>query len=645
MNQPVLSPNKVCFFLELSPVRAAKYIFVGNKAMSDDDINSFEDYMDPDDEYQHQVWNGLFISQRQPPTGTIDQTRNQLQTAQGRFAARMNNDPDGGYSSDEDPDDGNDHEDRILESSFGVPGEGARKERSKEGPSTSRRPTVEDCEEEDPISDGEAGTTHFQQPAVKSCEEEDPISDDEEDTARFHQPTVEDEEEEADPISDVEEDAPRKTQRLYPIFEIASKRAKAVYPNEQAIYNEDVVPLDKVRLEKQAIMDREGVLGLVGYTIRQEVALYKTIDGVDERLLRSITWLIALETHPEILKVAMTGGWAYASLNNKKLKKVLRKLKDRAYHEKHPFIYLHELADKNGRSLTPNQLLVVIEIAESYYKAKDWIMANKIDRVKSPYPSHAQQLDGTYRKYVWNTKMKRLSKSRIDRGLKFCTNLRKRLAAIPPEKMDDPLEVPLIEIGYSMDISSRLRDHRNHRNSNPIMNLFEAIVSVQWPGKFTLWQFVIHCCCKPNRAALGEIFFTRLCEGYIFNAGGFSTYQAGVSVASAYDEDHHGWDAAEEWVIQHMLVEHNEAAEDRQWKLNLSRKRVEALPGDSEEDDGLYDLPIGELQKLIDEAEELVTTKEAATEEGLIRLLEEEHAVLDDFMRIVGGGTAVNDEF
>jgi hypothetical protein len=23
-----------------------------------------------------------------------------------------------------------------------------------------------------------------------------------------------------------------------------------------------------------------------------------------------------------------------------------------------------------------------------------------------------------------------------------------------------------------------------------------------------LWQFLFHCCCKPNRIALGEIFFT-----------------------------------------------------------------------------------------------------------------------------------------
>lgn len=224
-------------------------------------------------------------------------------------------------------------------------------------------------------------------------------------------------------------------------------------------------------------------------------------------------------------------------------------------------------------------------------------MAKRIDRFRTPHPTQeAALLNLSFRKYTWNKEKKRQSRSRIGRGLAFCANLRARLARIPEEKMDDPLDVPFVEIGYSNDMPTRFDNHRSHSSSSSILNLFEAICHLQWPDEFNLWQFVIHCCCKPDRVALGEIFFTQLCEGYIHNAGGFSTYPAGRSVFSAYNQEYGGWAEADEWVVKNMLVEENHAREQEKWEANIEKQRVESKGRDSDIVPSLQRYPVDQYE-------------------------------------------------
>ncbi|CZT23783.1 uncharacterized protein RCC_09497 [Ramularia collo-cygni] len=107
------------------------------------------------------------------------------------------------------------------------------------------------------------------------------------------------------------------------------------------------------------------------------------------------------------------------------------------------------------------------------------------------------------------------------------------------------------------------------------MNLFEAIIDQKWPRRFRLWLFVIHCCCRPNRVALGEIFFTRLYEGYIFNARRFSSYSTGVSVFSVYSQKNEAWSSTEDWVLNDMLLRQTKKTEERKQEAVVKKVRAE----------------------------------------------------------------------
>ncbi|KAI6841617.1 hypothetical protein KC332_g1481 [Hortaea werneckii] len=97
----------------------------------------------------------------------------------------------------------------------------------------------------------------------------------------------------------------------------------------------------------------------------------------------------------------------------------------------------------------------------------------------------------------------------------------------------NPLDVSLVEIGYSHNDEPRLKWHRDYSSS--IYNPFEAILGLLYPQKFQLHQYVIHCCVDVRHVGLAELLFNRLGEGYIGDAGGFGQSPAGFSVSSPDD--------------------------------------------------------------------------------------------------------------
>lgn len=282
---------------------------------------------------------------------------------------------------------------------------------------------------------------------------------------------------------------------------------------------------------------------------------------------------IVTETHPEILQTAMQGRWTQAYKDNATLKSALDKIRARATRVgySHPHIYVNEFVDGRGRSPTPHQLLLVVDDMEVYYRDEDRQKARRFDRFRKPHPTPGDMKNPSFRKYVWKKKNAAdkgfCKESRITRGLTFCTNLRKRIDALPAGMMNLPLDVPLVEVGETGDTEARLAAHSNHTNSNSIMNLFEAICDQRWPAKYGLSQFVVHTCCSSDRVALAEILFTHLCEGYISNAGGFSSHPAGISVEAAYKQNHKGWEEAMDWVREEMLMKQTMDTEMRLWKL------------------------------------------------------------------------------
>ena len=103
-------------------------------------------------------------------------------------------------------------------------------------------------------------------------------------------------------------------------------------------------------------------------------------------------------------------------------------------------------------------------------------------------------------------------------------------------KEHSPLAAPVIEIGFSINVNHRLKEHRQHRQSNYLMNLAEAMFKHLYPGIFRLQQLVIYACYKPSHPWFSEIILTQLGQGYTEGAGGFSHYPAGFSNGSAHSK-------------------------------------------------------------------------------------------------------------
>ncbi|KAI5367167.1 hypothetical protein Slin14017_G022030 [Septoria linicola] len=162
------------------------------------------------------------------------------------------------------------------------------------------------------------------------------------------------------------------------------------------------------------------------------------------------------------------------------------------------------------------------------------------------------------------------------------------------------------------------------------MNLFQAILGLQYPDKYRLHQFVIHSCASQDHVAIAEILFTRLNEGYTGNAGGFSFYLAGISVNTGYGYGAAQWEQAEQWAMENMLVEEVHQAEclrhqsifqdttsgnqemDRLQDLMMQKASLEQQIVELDVTDGLDNLSEAALHAMIANLEAELGAKQAA---------------------------------
>ncbi|SMY23222.1 unnamed protein product [Zymoseptoria tritici ST99CH_1A5] len=178
------------------------------------------------------------------------------------------------------------------------------------------------------------------------------------------------------------------------------------------------------------------------------------------------------------------------------------------------------------------------------------------------------------RKYI-ASKSGRLSKQKVKNVEEFLLGLRKRLEDIDSSLYDQPLECPLVEIGYTYQSRKRLDDYRNHRGSNYIMNLFDATCNTLWPARFKVHQFVIFVCTEPTYAVVAEILFTRICQCYIKNGGGFTYCPPGRSNKSAYNYTSVDWERFWDFNKGITDVAKNLKADEMKWEAYLEKKRQE----------------------------------------------------------------------
>jgi hypothetical protein len=134
-----------------------------------------------------------------------------------------------------------------------------------------------------------------------------------------------------------------------------------------------------------------------------------------------------------------------------------------------------------------------------------------------------------------------LSTTRQAKTVAFLTALKARCLAVPENERDKPLPGGLSEIGYTYTTEIRLRNHREHRSSNYIMNLFDSALALKWPQRFSVHQFIMFLCADATQGSIAEILFTRLALAYTGNGGGFTHYPPGRSNQSAGGFDTEQW--------------------------------------------------------------------------------------------------------
>lgn len=218
-------------------------------------------------------------------------------------------------------------------------------------------------------------------------------------------------------------------------------------------------------------------------------------------------------------------------------------LKKSKRRQSQPGTYINIPSDRQGYSPTPYQWLTICEQMTTY-AALDHSgdgLAALVDKAVAANDEWPDRLasKGLRRYLDWDFRkqddIRWRSEPRRDRLHEFVSALRTRCnREVNEGRRHAPLTAPIIEVGFSNDPRRRLSQHRNHSSSNCLMNLAEALLQYNWPGRYHLQQNIIYSCWSSSQCWLSEIFLTLLGQGYIQGAGGFSHCAAGCSNWGAY---------------------------------------------------------------------------------------------------------------
>ena len=214
----------------------------------------------------------------------------------------------------------------------------------------------------------------------------------------------------------------------------------------------------------------------------------------------------------------------------------LQELNGRDYIQ--PGTYMNCICDFVGLSPTPYQWQRVCEQMLKYvqYGNEHNVLAQQIDHQIHPKPEWPKELahKGLRRYTEWRSYMEKgtYTPDVVHRWWVryFVDQLQKRMEG---HSIHAPLNVPVVEIGFSNDPRKRLRQHRHHESSNYLMNLAEAVFTREYPGCFQLQQRIVFACYRPIQTWLSEIIVTQLAQGYVEGGAGFSHEPAGSSNTSS----------------------------------------------------------------------------------------------------------------
>ncbi|GAB1743773.1 hypothetical protein NU219Hw_g693t1 [Hortaea werneckii] len=263
-----------------------------------------------------------------------------------------------------------------------------------------------------------------------------------------------------------------------------------------------------------------------------------TLTGMDERVFGGFLYTLIIAHDQNVLEGLLQGDLParlrYLPPMDHALQKMMKEAKDAAAEaRKLPGIYGNWLVNEDGESPSPTELREMIEKVRDYVDENgDDFDANEVDGQKTPFVKRRDSSQGV-RKYLFKDDGKTITE-RVAHIENFCDQLEARLNLIPTSDVDAPLREPLCEFGFSVNLIKRLKDHKNHVNSNYIMNLFEAVAMSLHGTKYAIEQHVIYIIPWGHLCELAEIFATRIGFGMTGLGGGFSHQLPGRNNSSAY---------------------------------------------------------------------------------------------------------------
>lgn len=334
-------------------------------------------------------------------------------------------------------------------------------------------------------------------------------------------------------------------------------------------YRKDGVPgLRKLLLSQEKDMPQSPLRSLPD-TVEKNDELVRNLDlilaSIDERLLEAIV-------NGQVARQAQDPRSAVSS----RLKQM-----QKSPEEQPPSIYMNTLCDQEGISPTPYQWRAICDLMDLYihHGQESDSLAVRVDQLICPTDRWPASRKGPLRKLrryaefeTWTQNESDLVCTHRRRTIAdFVTNMRFRLES--EEKLEhEPLTAAVVEVGFSDRVYERLNQHRRHQSSNYIMNLAQALFEYRYPGMFHLHQHVIYHCWREFQPWYAEILLSRLAQGYIDNAGGFSHHNAGMSNSSSFRKR-----SAKEWELFQKMACADDGFKGRLEKLEKTLERQKDL--------------------------------------------------------------------
>ena len=186
-----------------------------------------------------------------------------------------------------------------------------------------------------------------------------------------------------------------------------------------------------------------------------------------------------------------------------------------------PGIYMNTICDRMGMSPTPAQWSRVCELMLDYVQCgmEHNDVAEEIDHTIHPKLIWPRNLAhrGLRRYMEWRSYTEKGS-SDVDRHHRqmvryFVGQLQTRMSGQPTHA---PMDVPVVELGFSNDPVERLRQHRHHQSSNYLMNPCRGCIRVSVP-RFLQIATAHHLQLLAANSAMdgGDCFYqagTRICH-------------------------------------------------------------------------------------------------------------------------------------